>query len=100
MKNTIKVSPVWTKDLVARRAAEFLRFEQAMREAQLDYRGACARFIRKNRIEVRLDTSDEKFRRATRKQFLAFHAAKRSFYNAKRRLQTAVRNCAELARAI
>lgn len=100
MKNAIKVSPVWTKDLVARRAAEYLRFEQAMREARLDYRGSCARFIRRNRIEIRLDTSDEEFRRATRKQFLALHAAKRSLYNAKRRLQTAVRNCTELAREI
>jgi hypothetical protein len=30
MKNAIKISPVWTKDLVARRAIEFVQFRNAL----------------------------------------------------------------------
>jgi hypothetical protein len=37
MNNPIKINPVWTKDLVTRRAIEFVQFRSALRLAGVDY---------------------------------------------------------------
>jgi len=100
MKNGIKVSPVWTKDLVARRAAEFIRFRHAVRMARWEYHEACDNFRSRAKVSGHIDKEDPKFHRATRKQYLALHEAKRALYNAQRRLDSAVRNCVDLAEAI
>ncbi|WP_186079325.1 hypothetical protein [Burkholderia gladioli] len=96
MKNAIKVSPVWTKDLVARRAIEFMQFRDEVRRAHWNYRDACSRHRTKAKVSGHIDKEDPKFHRATRKEYLALHEAKTALYNAQRRLETAVRNCGDL----
>lgn len=96
MKNSIKVSPVWTTDLVARRAAEFVQFRHAVRMARGDYHAACSNYRSGAHLSGRIDKEDPKFHRATRKQYLALHEAKSALYNAQRRLESAVRNCVDM----
>lgn len=96
MKNAIKVSPVWTKDLVARRAIEFMHFRHEVRRARWNYHDSCSRYRAKAKVSGYIDKEDPKFHRATRKQYLALHEAKAALYNAQRRLETAVRNCGDL----
>jgi hypothetical protein len=95
--NVIKVSPVWTTDLVARRAFEFAQFRHAVRAARGEYHAVCAKYRSHALGGAYIDREDPKFRRATRKTYLALQDLLRAERNALRRLETAVRNCADLS---
>lgn len=79
----------WTAEAVARRAAELLRVQGALRDAKYAYQCACQRY--KERIGGDIDVSSPAFRRATRKSYGAYQQACASTYNARRRFETAVR---------
>ncbi|MDR5878803.1 hypothetical protein [Caballeronia sp. LZ032] len=80
----------WTADLIAERAAEYMRVRIVLRDARYAYRQACARF-KDRRSGDFVDVADPAFRRATRKTYAAYQHARAEERNAGRRLETAVR---------
>jgi hypothetical protein len=88
---------LWTKDVVAQRAAEYVQLALAVRRARSEYRGSCALFRERNCRGNYAAKGDPKFRRSTRKTYLALQDALGAQRNAQRRLETAVRNCACLS---
>ena len=90
------VRPAWTNELVAQRAAEFLRLKSGSRFAHSEYKDSCEHFKTRRGIDY-LDVNDPKFRLATRKAYEALQKARVAERNALRRLETAVRNCPAFA---
>jgi hypothetical protein len=79
----------WTSEDVARRAAEHYLAQCARRDARYNYECACIRFKERRGIE-HVDVADARFRRSTKKTYLAYQRARQLERNAARRLETAI----------
>lgn len=93
-------SALWTIDVVANRATDLVRLSDASRAARSKYRDECAKFRARHGVTEILEREDPLFQKATRKPYRTLQSAISAERNAFRRLETAVRNCANLLKEL